>query len=36
VAVITVVDYDPTWPQQFAALRQEYAQAMAAAGVPDL
>ena len=32
--VIQVVDYDPTWPQRFELLRQEYADAMAAAGVP--
>ena len=32
--VIQVVDYDPTWPQRFEQLREEYADAMAAAGVP--
>jgi GrpB-like predicted nucleotidyltransferase (UPF0157 family) len=32
--VITVVDYDPAWPRRFESLRQEYARAMAAAGVP--
>jgi len=32
--VITVVEYDPAWPERFAALRDEYATAMAAAGVP--
>lgn len=32
--MITVVDYDPAWPERFESLRQEYAQAMAAAGVP--
>jgi len=32
--VITVVEYDPFWPDRFAALRDEYAKAMAAAGVP--
>jgi GrpB-like predicted nucleotidyltransferase (UPF0157 family) len=32
--VVTVVDYDPAWPQRFEALRREYARAMAAAGVP--
>jgi GrpB-like predicted nucleotidyltransferase (UPF0157 family) len=32
--VITVVDYDPTWPDRFEELRSEYAEAMAAAGVP--
>jgi GrpB-like predicted nucleotidyltransferase (UPF0157 family) len=32
--VIQVVDYDPTWPQRFEQLRQKYADAMAAAGVP--
>src|SRR5215469_17693509 len=34
--VITVVEYDPSWPDRFAALRDEYAKAMAAAGVPVL
>jgi len=32
--VITVVDYDPNWPARFESLRQEYAHAMATAGVP--
>jgi GrpB-like predicted nucleotidyltransferase (UPF0157 family) len=32
--VITVVDYDPTWPDRFEALREEYARALANAGVP--
>jgi GrpB-like predicted nucleotidyltransferase (UPF0157 family) len=32
--VITVVEYDPAWPRRFQALRDEYAGAMAAAGVP--
>ncbi len=32
--VITVVDYDPSWPGRFEELRSEYAEAMAAAGVP--
>ena len=32
--MIDVVDYDPTWPDRFAALRAEYAAAMADAGVP--
>ncbi|HEX7992358.1 MAG TPA: GrpB family protein [Streptosporangiaceae bacterium] len=31
--MITVVDYDPTWPDRFEELRSEYAEAMAAAGV---
>ena len=31
--VITVVDYDPVWPQRFETLRQEYAKAMAKSGV---
>jgi GrpB-like predicted nucleotidyltransferase (UPF0157 family) len=34
LGVISVVDYDPTWPQRFEQLRKEYAEAMAAAGVP--
>jgi len=34
--VITVVDYDPAWPKRFEELRHEYADAMAAAGVPVL
>jgi GrpB-like predicted nucleotidyltransferase (UPF0157 family) len=32
--VITVVEYDPSWPERFEALRAEYAAAMAAARVP--
>jgi GrpB-like predicted nucleotidyltransferase (UPF0157 family) len=32
--VITVVDYDPAWPRRFEQLRQEYATALAGAGVP--
>jgi GrpB-like predicted nucleotidyltransferase (UPF0157 family) len=32
--VIPVVQYDPAWPQRFEQLRQEYAEAMTAAGVP--
>jgi GrpB-like predicted nucleotidyltransferase (UPF0157 family) len=32
--VIRVVEYDPSWPQRFEQLRQEYAGAMAAVGVP--
>jgi GrpB-like predicted nucleotidyltransferase (UPF0157 family) len=32
--MIVVVEYDPAWPQRFDQLRQEYAGAMAAAGVP--
>jgi GrpB-like predicted nucleotidyltransferase (UPF0157 family) len=32
--VITVVDYDPAWPERFENLRAEYAAAMAAVGVP--
>ncbi|WP_327088445.1 GrpB family protein [Nonomuraea sp. NBC_01738] len=32
--MITVVDYDPTWPDRFEALRKEYAEALAAAEVP--
>jgi GrpB-like predicted nucleotidyltransferase (UPF0157 family) len=34
--VITVVEYDPAWPERFAALREEYAAAMTGAGVPVL
>lgn len=30
---VTVVDYDPSWPGRFEALRDEYAGALAAAGV---
>jgi len=32
--VITVVEYDPGWPERFESLRREYAAAMAAGGVP--
>jgi GrpB-like predicted nucleotidyltransferase (UPF0157 family) len=32
--VIPVVQYDPAWPHRFGQLRQEYAEAMTAAGVP--
>jgi GrpB-like predicted nucleotidyltransferase (UPF0157 family) len=32
--MITVVDYDPEWPERFERLKQEYGAAMAAAGVP--
>lgn len=32
--MITVVEYDPAWHDRFALLRNEYAAAMAAAGVP--
>jgi GrpB-like predicted nucleotidyltransferase (UPF0157 family) len=32
--VIVVADYDPGWVARFEALRAEYADAMAAAGVP--
>ena len=31
--VITVVEYDPAWPEHFEMLRNEYAAAMAGAGV---
>ena len=34
--MILVVEYDPAWPGRFEKLRQEYAEAMAAAGVPVL
>ena len=34
VPVIIVDDYDPAWPERFEQLRREYADAMAAAGVP--
>jgi GrpB-like predicted nucleotidyltransferase (UPF0157 family) len=34
--VISVVEYDPAWPRRFEQLRQEYATAMAAAGVTVL
>ena len=29
-----MVEYDPAWPERFGQLRREYAEAMAAAGVP--
>jgi GrpB-like predicted nucleotidyltransferase (UPF0157 family) len=32
--VITVVEYDPAWPERFEILRRKYAAAMAAASVP--
>lgn len=32
--MIPFTEYDPAWPKQFEALREEYAAAMAAAGVP--
>jgi GrpB-like predicted nucleotidyltransferase (UPF0157 family)/predicted GNAT superfamily acetyltransferase len=32
--VITVTEYDPAWPERFARLRDEYARALTAAGVP--
>ncbi|MDR2988597.1 MAG: GrpB family protein [Nocardiopsaceae bacterium] len=32
--MITVVDYDPRWPDRYEKLRAEYAAAMAAANVP--
>jgi GrpB-like predicted nucleotidyltransferase (UPF0157 family) len=32
--VIEVLPHDPAWAQRFAALREEYAAALAAAGVP--
>jgi GrpB-like predicted nucleotidyltransferase (UPF0157 family) len=32
--VIEVTEYDPSWPERFGRLRDEYAEAMAAAGVP--
>ncbi len=31
--MISVVDYDPAWPRRFEQLRQEYATALAEAGV---
>ena len=31
--MITVVDYDPAWPQRFEELREEYARALAGVGV---
>jgi GrpB-like predicted nucleotidyltransferase (UPF0157 family) len=34
--VIEVIEYDPAWPLRFERLRREYADAMAAAGVPVL
>lgn len=33
-SVIEVRDYDSAWPKKFAALRDEYAKALTAAGVP--
>jgi GrpB-like predicted nucleotidyltransferase (UPF0157 family) len=33
-SVVTVVDPDPSWPERFEGLRQEYAGALGAAGVP--
>jgi GrpB-like predicted nucleotidyltransferase (UPF0157 family) len=32
--MISVVDYDPSWPSRFDQLRLVYAEALAAAGVP--
>jgi GrpB-like predicted nucleotidyltransferase (UPF0157 family) len=32
--VITVVEYDSSWPERFESLRHEYAQALTAADVP--
>jgi GrpB-like predicted nucleotidyltransferase (UPF0157 family) len=32
--VILVAEYDPAWPARFEQLRSEYAEAMAAGGVP--
>ncbi|MEV0622999.1 GrpB family protein [Nonomuraea sp. NPDC050404] len=32
--MITVVEYDPAWPDRFEALRTEYARALHLAGVP--
>ena len=32
--MIEVCEYDPAWPERFAALRDEYVEALAAAGVP--
>jgi len=32
--VIMVIEYDSAWPRRFEVLRQEYAEALAAAGVP--
>lgn len=32
--MIPVVDYDPYWSERFQALRDEYASALDAAGVP--
>ena len=31
--MITIVDYDPGWPERFESLRREYARALAAAAV---
>jgi len=33
MVVVTVVDYDPCWPERFQALRDEYASVLDAAGV---
>ena len=33
--MIVVVEYAPAWPRRFERLRQEYAQALAAAGLTD-
>jgi GrpB-like predicted nucleotidyltransferase (UPF0157 family) len=32
--MITVVEYDPAWPERFEMLRSEYQEALARAGVP--
>lgn len=34
--MITVVEYDPAWPERFEMLRNEYAPAMAAAMASEL
>jgi GrpB-like predicted nucleotidyltransferase (UPF0157 family) len=34
--VITIVDYDSSWPERFETLRAEYSRALNAAGVPVL
>jgi GrpB-like predicted nucleotidyltransferase (UPF0157 family) len=34
LGMISVFEYDPAWAQRFRRLRQEYAEAMAADGVP--
>ncbi|MBA3783713.1 MAG: GrpB family protein [Nocardioides sp.] len=31
--MISVVDYDPSWPHRFDALRDEYAEALTAAAI---